>query len=90
MVNNLCKLGSKRSGGGEFLTNEIAGCDVRDTKEGGEARGVGAFTDARAAEEDPLNIGVSLGVFTKRERWPLKKRGRGGGVGFERSFGNDR
>lgn len=57
---------------GEFFANEITGGDMRDAEELGEAAGVGALADARAAQENPLNISV-LGSFT-REIVVLKVR----------------
>ena len=52
----------ERARGGEFFADEIAGGDVWDAEEGREAVGVGAFADARAAEENPLDISV-LWIF---------------------------
>jgi len=48
-------LGREGARGGEFVANEIAGGDVRNGKEVGEATGVGAFADAGTAEEHPLH-----------------------------------
>jgi len=52
----------ERARGGEFFADEIAGGDVGDAEEGREAAGVGAFADAGAAEENPLDISV-LRIF---------------------------
>lgn len=46
-----------------------------DAEEGREARGVGAFADAGAAEEDPLDIPV-LNVSLQRKRVLGDDRGR--------------
>jgi hypothetical protein len=50
--------------GGELFAEEIAGGDVRDIEEVREARGVGAFSDAGAAKENPLDRVV---VMAERE-----------------------
>lgn len=52
----------ERARGGEFFADEIAGGDVGDAEESREAAGVGAFADAGAAEENPLDISV-LWIF---------------------------
>lgn len=52
----------ERARGGEFFADEIAGGDVWNAEEGREATGVGAFADAGAAEENPLDISV-LWIF---------------------------
>lgn len=42
--------------GRELVANEITGGDMRNIEEFGEAAGVGALSDARAAEKHPLHI----------------------------------
>ena len=59
-------LGSEGTGGGELFADEIAGGDVWDAEEVGEAGSVGAFSDARAAKEHPLDVSV-LGAVAQRE-----------------------
>jgi hypothetical protein len=63
-MENLGDLRREGTEGGELFTNEIAGGDVRDTKEVREARGVGAFSDAGAVKENPLD---KLVVMAERE-----------------------
>ena len=46
----------ERTRGGELFADEIAGGDVRDSEEVAEPAGVGAFTNAGDAEEDPLHV----------------------------------
>lgn len=61
-------LGREGAGRGELVADEIAGGDVRDTEEFGEARGVGAFSDAWAAKENPLDwVAVVVVVLEERE-----------------------
>lgn len=59
---NLLREGAR---GGEFFANEITGGDMRDAEELGEAAGVGALADARAAQENPLDVSV-LGILTRK------------------------
>ena len=42
------------------MADEIAGGDVRDAEEVAEAAGIGAFSDARATQEHPLDIPLLL------------------------------
>jgi hypothetical protein len=63
-MENLGDLRREGTGGGELFADEIAGGDVRDTEEVREARGVGAFSDAGAAKENPLDRVV---VMAERE-----------------------
>ncbi|CAL5334828.1 unnamed protein product [Camellia sinensis] len=51
----------ERAIGGELFADEIAGGDVRDGEEGREAASVSSFSDARAAQENPLDI-PELGI----------------------------
>lgn len=44
------------AGGGELVADEVAGGDVGNGEELGEAGGVGALADSRAAKEHPLDI----------------------------------
>jgi hypothetical protein len=50
--------------GGELFANEIASSDVWNAEEVTEATGVGAFADAGATQEYPLDISV-LGIFAE-------------------------
>ena len=52
----------ERARRGEFFADEIAGGDMGDAKEGREAASVGAFANAGAVEENPLDISV-LWIF---------------------------
>uniref|UniRef100_A0A2N9FFS4 Basic blue protein n=1 Tax=Fagus sylvatica TaxID=28930 RepID=A0A2N9FFS4_FAGSY len=66
------EVGGHGGEGGTFglaQRNEIAGGDVRDTEEVREARGVGAFSDAGAAKENPLDTVV---VMAEREGLSVK------------------
>ena len=53
------------------MADEVTSRDVRDTEQIGEAAGVGAFSDAGAAQEDPLG--------------PRRERASGGGGSGEGS-----
>jgi hypothetical protein len=63
-MENLGDLRREGTRGGELFADEIAGGNVRDTEEFREARGVGAFSDAGAAKENPLDMVV---VMAERE-----------------------
>ena len=63
-MENLGDLRREGTGGGELFADEIASGDVRDIEEVREARGVGAFFDAGAAKENPLDRVV---VMAERE-----------------------
>jgi hypothetical protein len=64
--------------GGELFADEIAGGNLRDTEEFREARGVGAFSDAGAAKENPLDRVV---VMEERGRdFRSSTDGDGGGA----------
>jgi hypothetical protein len=63
-MENLGDLRREGIGGGELFADEIAGRVVRDTEEVREAIGVGAFSDAGATKENPLDRVV---VMAERE-----------------------
>ena len=63
-MENLRDLRREGTGGGELFVDKIVGGDVRDTEKVREARGVGAFSDTRAAKENPLD---RLVVMAERE-----------------------
>ena len=63
-MENLGDLRREGTGRGELFVDEIAGGDVRDTEEVREVSGVGAFSDAGAAKENPLDRVV---VMAERE-----------------------
>lgn len=64
------------------MADEIAGGDVRDAEEGAEAAGVGAFSDAGAAEEHPLHV-----PLLERRRVRRESRRRGGDALYEAGYG---
>ena len=72
----------ERTRGGEFFADEIAGGDVGNAEEGREAAGVGAFADAGAAEENPLDISV-LWIFAAKSGGVVEseRRRKTGGLG---------
>lgn len=65
------------------MADEVAGGDVGNAEELGEAGGVGALADSRAAEENPLDIpalarttvGGQRRGERRRERVPVRRRG---------------
>lgn len=82
-------LGRKGAVGGELVADEIAGGDVRDAEEVAEAAGIGAFSDARATQEHPLDIPLLLA--RRRVRWEPTRHGReGGGALYESGYGRHR
>lgn len=76
----------ERAGGRQLLADEIAGGDVGDAEENGEAAGIGALADTGAAEEHPLHVPVLRISAASRTRvcregvqWRGGRRGLGGG-----------
>lgn len=74
----LADLRGEETRGGKLFAYEITGGDMRNAEEGGETRGVGAFTNTGTSKKHPVKVS-SFGPRRRRRR-------RGGLFQLRRSF----